>query len=126
MRDCTKLVETDKDGSTYDFLVAPLAVAPAGDASTAIRVAADVDDVSAQVDLVLVRTGDTLLYVADTDFGGTDPDLTRQVVARAVAKAEDSAAQRSAPQSATTSGSAAPGQVESAAGAWPRRRAGEA
>lgn len=116
MRDCTKLTETDKDGSTYDFLVAPLSVPPAGDASAAIRVAADVDDVSAQVDLVLVRVGSTLLYVADTDFGGSDPELTGQVVTRAVEKIEDPAAPRSAPQPATTSSAASAGGVKTAAG----------
>jgi hypothetical protein len=116
MRDCTKLTETDKDGSTYDFLVAPLSVPPAGDASAAIRVAADVDDVSAQVDLVLVRVGSTLLYVADTDFGGGDPGLTEQVVTRAVAKVRDPAAPRSASPSATTSSAASPGVVKTAAG----------
>jgi hypothetical protein len=97
MRSCTKITETDKDGSSYDFLVTPLAFPPAGDASAAIRVVADVDDLPAQVDLVLVRVGDTLLYVADTNFGSADPDLTQQVVTRAVAKAEGPAEPRSAP-----------------------------
>jgi|GEM_PF-4362137 len=120
MRNCSKLTETDEDGSTYDFLVAPLSVPPAGDASAAIRVAADVDDVSAQVDLVLVRVGSTLLYVADTNFGGTDPELTQQVVARAVAKVRDPAASpRSAPQPSTSS-AASEGIVKTAAApvAW--------
>jgi hypothetical protein len=117
MRDCTKLTETDKDGSTYDYLVAPLSVPPAGDASAAIRVSADVEGVSAQVDLVLVRVGDTLLYVADTDFGGSDPELTEQVVTRAVAKVRDPAVTpRSAPQPATTSSSVPAGVVKTAAG----------
>jgi hypothetical protein len=126
MRDCTKLTETDKDGSTYDFLVTPLDFPPAGDAGAAIRVTADVDDLSAQVDLVLVRVGSTLLYVADTDFGSTEPDLTQQVVTRAVAKIEDPTAPRSAPRSATTSGAAASAGVEIAAeqpaagSPWPR------
>ncbi|MEY9927913.1 hypothetical protein ABH926_002547 [Catenulispora sp. GP43] len=97
MRSCTKITETDKDGSTYDFLVTPLAFPPAGDASAAIRVVADVDDLQAQVDLVLVRVGSTLLYVADTDFGSTDTELTQQVVTRAVAKVSDLATPRSAP-----------------------------
>lgn len=120
MRDCGKLTETDKDGSTYDFLVAPLSVPPAGDASAAIRVAADVDDVSAQVDLVVVRVGSTLLYVADSDFGGTDPELTRQVVTRAVAKVRDPAASpRSVPRPSTSSAASA-GVVKTAAArvAW--------
>jgi hypothetical protein len=97
MRSCTKLTETDKDGSSYDFLVAQLAFPQTGDASGAIRIVADVDDLPAQVDLVLVRVGSTLLYVADTGFGTNDPDLTQQVVARAVAKVKDPAAPRSKP-----------------------------
>ena len=116
MHSCTKLTETDKDGSTYDFLVTPLAFPQTGDASAAIRVAAEVDDLPAQVDLVLVRVGSTLLYVADTTFDGTDPDLTRQVVTRAVAKIEDAAASQSTPRPATSSGSAASEGVKTAAG----------
>ncbi|WP_194915559.1 sensor domain-containing protein, partial [Catenulispora rubra] len=97
MHSCTKLTETDKDGSSYDFLVEQLAFPQTGDASGAIRIVADVDDLPAQVDLVLVRVGSTLLYVADTGFGSTDPDLTQQVVARAVAKVKDPSAVRSTP-----------------------------
>lgn len=108
MHSCTKITETDKDGSTYDYLVAPLPFPQTGDASAAIRVAADVDDVSAQVDLVLVRVGSTLLYVADTGFGSTDPDLTQQVVTRAVVKVEGGSAKpRSAGMPGTTPGSPA-------------------
>jgi len=100
MHTCTKLTETDKDGSSYDFLVAPLSFPATGDASGAIRVVTDVDDLPAQVDIVLVRVGSTLLYVADTGFGtaDTDPNLTQQVVSRAVAKVTNSSATpRSAP-----------------------------
>jgi hypothetical protein len=100
MHTCTKLTETDKDGSSYDFLVAPLSFPATGDASGAIRVVTDVDDLPAQVDIVLVRIGNTLLYVADTGFGSTDtdPNLTQQVVSRAVAKVTaDAATPRSAP-----------------------------
>jgi hypothetical protein len=88
MSGCTKITETDKDGSTYDYLVAQLPFPQTGDASAAIRIVADVDDLPAQVELVLVRVGSTLLYVADTGFGSTDADLTQQVVTRAVAKVE--------------------------------------
>lgn len=128
MRSCTKLTETDKDGSSYDFLVEQLAFPQTGDASGAIRIVADVDDLPAQVDLVLVRVGSTLLYVADTGFGSTDPDLTQQVVARAVAKVKDPAAARSKPtptpepdsesassSSTTASADAAPGAMGSSA-----------
>lgn len=121
MRSCTKLTETDKDGSSYDFLVAQLAFPPTGDASGAIRVVADVADLPAQVDLVLVRVGSTLLYVADTGFGSNDPDLTQQVVARAVAKVRDPGAATSptpgarsaTSSSAAASGSTAPGSTAS-------------
>jgi hypothetical protein len=99
MHSCTRLTETDKDGSSYDFLVTQLSFPHTGDASAAIRVVAEVDDLPAQVDLVLVRVGNTLLYVADTDFGNTDADLTKQVVTRAVAKVENPAA---APRSVPT------------------------
>jgi hypothetical protein len=104
MHTCTRLTETDKDGSTYDFSVTPLSFPTTGDASGAIRVVTDVDDVPAQVDLVLVRLGSTLLYVADTGFGSadTDPDLTRQVVTRAVAKVRDPASPRTAPTADAT------------------------
>ena len=88
MHTCTRLTETDKDGSSYDFLVTQLPFPHTGDASAAIRVIAASDDLPAQVDLVLVRVGSTLLYVADTGFGNTDPDLTQRVVSRAVAKVE--------------------------------------
>ena len=97
MHDCTKITETDKDGSSYDFMVAQLTFPQTGDASGAIRVVADVGDLPAQVDLVLVRVGSTLLYVADTGFGSTDPDLTQQVVTRAVAKVKNPATPRSTP-----------------------------
>lgn len=97
MHACTKLTETDKDGSSYDFLVAPLSFPATGDASGAIRVVTDVDDLPVQVDIVLVRVGSTLLYVADTGFGSTDPSLTQQVVSRAVAKVTNSATPRSVP-----------------------------
>jgi hypothetical protein len=107
MRACTQITETDKDGSSYDFLVAQLAFPKTGDASSAIRVVADVGDLPAQVDLVLVRVGSTLLYVADTGFGSTDPDLTQQVVTRAVAKVKNPAALRSAPPTAPSTSSPA-------------------
>jgi len=119
MRSCTKLTETDKDGSSYDFLVAQLPFPQTGDASGAIRIVADVDDLPAQVDLVLVRVGSTLLYVADTGFGTTDPDLTEQVVARAVAKVKDPAAARSKPTpEPATSSDATPSAAHGAAQAW--------
>lgn len=97
MHTCVRLTETDKDGSSYDFLVIPLPFPAIGDASGAIRVVTDIADLPAQVDLVLVRVGSTLLYVADTGFGSTDPNLTRDVVTRAVAKVTDSATPHSAP-----------------------------
>ncbi|WP_194926180.1 sensor domain-containing protein [Catenulispora pinisilvae] len=119
MRSCTKLTETDKDGSTYDFLVTQLPFPPTGDASAAIRITADIDDLPAQVDLVLTRVDSTLLYVADTGFGDGDPDLTQQVVSRAVAKVQDPAAADSgaAPVPVTRSASAAAAAAASAAAA---------
>jgi hypothetical protein len=92
MQSCPTLTETDKDGSTYDFAVSPLSFPRTGDASTATRIIADIGGAPAQVDLVLARVGSTLLYVANTGLGSTDPDLTQQVVTRAVAKVENPAA----------------------------------
>jgi hypothetical protein len=86
MKSCGSLTETDKDGSSYDFGVAPLAFPPTGDAASAIRMSADLGGYPAQVDIVLARVGSTLLYVANTGLGGTDTGLTEEVAARAVAK----------------------------------------
>ncbi|MBS2549122.1 sensor domain-containing protein [Catenulispora sp. NL8] len=124
MRSCTKLTETDKDGSTYDFLVAQLPFPPTGDASAAIRITADIDDLPAQVDLVLTRVGSTLLYVADTGFGDGDPDLTQQVVSRAVAKVEDPGAADFGAGPVTSSGSAQAAAVGVGVGAKTEAEAG--
>ncbi|NUR57546.1 MAG: sensor domain-containing protein, partial [Catenulispora sp.] len=86
MKSCAALTETDKDGSSYDFGVAPLTFPPTGDAGGAIRMSADIGGYPAQVDIVLARVGSTLLYVANTGLGGTDTGLTEEVAARAVAK----------------------------------------
>jgi len=86
MHGCTKLTETDKDGSSYDFTVAPLTFPASGDASSATRMSADIGGYPAQIDIVLARAGSTLLYVANTGLGNTDSTLTEDVVKRAVAK----------------------------------------
>lgn len=86
MKACSTLTETDKDGSSYDFGVAPLEFPPTGDAATATRMSADIGGYPAQVDIVLSRVDGTLLYVANTGLGGTDSGLTQQVAQRAVAK----------------------------------------
>ncbi|GAA1962698.1 sensor domain-containing protein [Catenulispora subtropica] len=86
MRACTELTETDKDGTSYDFAVAPLESPKTGDAVGAIRMSADIGGYPAQIDIVLVRVGSTLLYVANTGLGDTDAGLTQDVVKRAVAK----------------------------------------
>lgn len=86
MKTCGSLTETDKDGSSYDFGVSPLAFPATGDAGNAIRMSADLGGYPAQVDIVLARVGSTLLYVANTGLGGTDTGLTEEVAARAVAK----------------------------------------
>ncbi|NUP49610.1 MAG: sensor domain-containing protein, partial [Catenulispora sp.] len=85
-KSCTTLTETDKDGTSYDFAVAPLNFPPTGDAATATRMSADIGGYPAQVDIVLTRIGSTLLYVADTGLGDADVGLTEDVVQRAVAK----------------------------------------
>src|SRR4051794_20058189 len=99
---CTRLTETDQDGSSYDFSVAQLSFPTAGDASDAIRMSADIGGYPAQVDVVLARVGSTLLYVANTGLGDTDSELTQDVVARAVAKA---GAAGTAPGLSSSSGS---------------------
>lgn len=88
---CSEVTETDDDGSSYDFLVTALPSPSAGDAGDSIRMTVVAGGVSAQVDLVLIRHGSTLLYVTDTGFGRADPHLTERVVARAVAKLADPA-----------------------------------
>ncbi|GAA2023003.1 hypothetical protein GCM10009839_20620 [Catenulispora yoronensis] len=88
MKTCTTLTETDKDGSSYDFGVAALPFPETGDGSSATRMSADIGGYPAQVDIVVVRIGSTLLYVANTGLGGTDSGLTQDVVARAVGKVE--------------------------------------
>lgn len=88
-KSCTKLTETDKDGTSYDFAVAPLDFPPTGDADTATRMSADLGGYPAQVDIVLTRIGSTLLYVADTGLGDADSGLTQDVVQRAVAKVRE-------------------------------------
>src|SRR4051794_39832979 len=42
MQSCTELTETDKDGTSYDFAVAPLKFPTVGDASSATRMSADI------------------------------------------------------------------------------------
>lgn len=86
MQGCSRLTETDKDGTSYDFAVAPLKSPTVGDASSATRMSADIGGYPAQVDIVLARVGSTLLYVANTGLGDTDSELTQDVVKRAVAK----------------------------------------
>jgi hypothetical protein len=67
------------------YRVTALRLPTFGDASAAVRVTAAQRE-SRPVDLVATRVGDTVIVVANANAGTIDPELTRTVVTRAVAK----------------------------------------
>jgi hypothetical protein len=80
-RECATF--TGPDGTKYK--VAALALPSYGDGSAAVRVSSALAE-GRPVDLVAVRVGDTLVAIATAGAGAEEAQLTRTVVARALAK----------------------------------------
>jgi hypothetical protein len=73
-------------GSTnVTYRVTPLSLPRFGDGSAAVRITAAQRE-ARPVDLVATRVGNTMIVVANANAGTIDPELTKAVVTRAVAK----------------------------------------
>jgi hypothetical protein len=71
------------------YRVTALSLPRFGDGSAGVRITAAQRE-SRPVDLVAARVGDTVIVVANANSGAVDPELTRTVVTRAVAKVRGS------------------------------------
>jgi hypothetical protein len=74
-----------RGSANVTYKVTALSLPRFGDASAAVRITAAQRE-SRPVDLVATLVGDTVIVVANANAGTIDPELTRTVVTRAVAK----------------------------------------
>jgi hypothetical protein len=74
-----------RGSANVTYKVSALSLPTFGDASAGVRITAAQRE-SRPVDLVATRVGDTVIVVANANAGTVDPELTRTVVTRAVAK----------------------------------------
>ena len=90
---CTEFSQTDADGTTFNYTIAPLSAAKVGDDRVAVRLSTTVEAGSINADVVFVRSGATIVTGVGVSvlsvFGGgqVQPGQLDAFIAAAVKKA---------------------------------------